>query len=94
MTMLLAFEDEAPLAQQLANALGFACCLIDQHTFPDGETRLRLPPLLPAHTVLLRGLQQPNAKLTLLLLAAAGARELGAARLTLVSPYQIGRAHV
>ena len=87
MTMLLAFDDEAPLAQRLADALDFACCVIDQHTFPDGETRLRLPPVLPAHTVVLRGLQQPNAKLTLLLLAAAGARELGAARLTLVSPY-------
>ena len=62
MTMLLAFEDEAPLAQKLADALGFVCCLIDQHTFPDGETRLRLPPVLPAHTVLLRGLQQPDRK--------------------------------
>jgi len=87
MTMLLAFEDEAPLAQRLADALGSAICLIGQHTFPDGETRLRLPPVLPAHTVLLRGLQQPNAKLALLLLAAAGARELGSTRLTLVSPY-------
>jgi ribose-phosphate pyrophosphokinase len=37
--------------------------------------------------VLLRGLQQPNARLTELLLAAAGARELGAQRLTLVCPY-------
>ena len=37
--------------------------------------------------VLLRGLQDPNAKLTELLLAAAGARELGASRLSLVSPY-------
>ena len=87
MTMLLAFEDEAPLAQRLADALGYDCCLVGQHTFPDGETRLCLPPALPAHTVLLRGLQQPNTKLALLLLAAAGARELGAARLTLVSPY-------
>jgi ribose-phosphate pyrophosphokinase len=36
---------------------------------------------------LLRGLQQPNEKLTELMLAAAGARELGAEQLTLVSPY-------
>ena len=87
MSVLLAFEDEAPLAQQLAQALGWACCLIEEHRFPDGETRLRLPPVLPAHTALLRGLQQPNDKLAALLLAAAGARELGALRLTLVSPY-------
>ncbi len=87
MTMLLAFDDEAPLAQRLAQALGWAFCLIEVHQFPDGETRLRLPPVLPPHTALLRGLQQPNDKLAPLLLAAAGARELGAARLTLVSPY-------
>ena len=87
MSVLLAFDDEAPLAQRLAQALGWACCLIEVHHFPDGETRLRLPPVLPPHTALLRGLQQPNDKLAPLLLAAAGARELGAARLTLVSPY-------
>ena len=87
MSVLLAFDDEAALARRLADALGWSCCLIDQHAFPDGETRLRLPPALPPHTVLLRGLQQPNGKLAPLLLAAAGARELGATRLTLVSPY-------
>ena len=87
MSMLLAFDDEAPLAQRLADALGWPCCLIDQHHFPDGETRLHLPSTLPPHTVLLRGLQQPNNKLAPLLLAAAGARELGAVRLTLISPY-------
>jgi ribose-phosphate pyrophosphokinase len=87
MSLLLAFEDEAPLAQRLAAALGWPLALVDLHTFPDGETRLRLPPQLPADVVLLRGLQQPNGKLAPLLLAAAGARELGATRLTLVSPY-------
>jgi len=86
-TLLLAYTDEAALAQGLAQALGCPLALVDVHTFPDGESRLRLPPVLPEHVVLLRGLQQPNAKLTQLLLAAAGARELGAQRLTLVSPY-------
>jgi hypothetical protein len=60
---------------------------VQRHTFPDGETRLRLPAQLPPRVALLRGLQQPNAKLTELLLAAAGARELGAQQLALVSPY-------
>lgn len=87
MSLLLAFDDEAALAQALAAALGWRWAAIERHAFPDGETRLRLPPVLPPHTALLRGLQQPNAKLTELLLAAAGARELGATRLTLVSPY-------
>ena len=85
--MLLAFADEVALGQRLAQALGWPFALIDEHAFPDGETRLRLPQALPSHTVLLRGLQHPNSKLAPLLLAAAGARELGAQRLTLVSPY-------
>ena len=85
--MLLAFDDEAALAQGLATALGQPLALVRSHRFPDGETRLRLPPQLPPRTIVLRGLQDPDAKLALLLLAAAGARELGAQHLTLVSPY-------
>ncbi len=84
---LLAFDDEAVLAGALAAALGVPCSIVQRHRFPDGETRLRLPPRLPADVALLRGLQQPNAKLTELLLTAAGARELGVQRLSLVSPY-------
>jgi ribose-phosphate pyrophosphokinase len=87
MSLLLAFDDEAPLAERLAAALGWPLGLVDLHTFPDGETRLRLPPRLPPQVAVLRGLQQPNAKLAPLLLAAAGARELGASQLTLLSPY-------
>ncbi len=85
--LLLAFDDERRLARRLAAALGCAWRSIERHRFPDGETRLRLPPVLPARVALLRGLQQPNDKLAETMLAAAGARELGARRLTLVSPY-------
>jgi ribose-phosphate pyrophosphokinase len=87
--MLLAFDDdgERTMAEGLAAALGWPLGCIRRHAFPDGETRITLPPVLPPEVVLLRGLQQPNAKLTELLLAAAGARELGAARLTLLCPY-------
>jgi ribose-phosphate pyrophosphokinase len=87
MSLLLAFDDEAVLASALGAALGWPLAIIERHAFPDGETRLRLPSALPADVVLLRGLQQPNAKLAELMLAAAGAREVGATRLTLVSPY-------
>ncbi|MCY7316608.1 MAG: ribose-phosphate diphosphokinase [Rubrivivax sp.] len=87
MSLVLAFADEAALATALAAALGVPLALIDEHRFPDSESRLRLPPLLPHHVILLRGLQQPNDKLATLWLAAAGARELGAGRLTLVAPY-------
>ncbi len=85
--MLLTFDDELALARGLADMLGWPLAVVERHRFPDGETRLRLPPQLPARVTLLRGLQDPNAKLTELLLTAAGARELGAVHLTLVSPY-------
>ena len=87
MSLLLAFDDEIALVQPLATALGWPWALIEQHVFPDGETRLRLPAALPPRVVLLRGLHRANDKLMTLLLAAGGARELGAQRLSLVSPY-------
>ena len=54
---------------------------------PDGEVKLTLPGRLPERVVLVRGLQQPNAKLAALLIAAPAARELGARHLSLVAPY-------
>jgi ribose-phosphate pyrophosphokinase len=86
-SLLLAFDDEAPFADGLAAALGVERARVDRHTFPDGESRLRLPASLPPRVLLLRGLQQPNARLAELMLVAAGARELGARELVLVSPY-------
>lgn len=85
--LLLAFEEEADLAQELAIALNVEMRLIQRHRFPDGELRLVLPKPLPHTVLLLRGLQQPNEKLTELMIAAPTARELGAKRLLLVSPY-------
>lgn len=87
MLQLLAFDDDIALAPALARLLGCPWAPVQRHRFPDGETRLRLPPALPPQVVVLCGLQNPNAKLTELLLAAAGARELGARQLILVSPY-------
>jgi ribose-phosphate pyrophosphokinase len=85
--LLLAFDDELHLAEPLAASLGVPLHTIERHDFPDGETRLRLPATLPPHVALLRGLHQPNAKLAELMIVAPAARELGAARLTLVCPY-------
>ena len=87
LTLLLAFEDEAPLARELAEALGLRLDFIRRHRFPDGELRLVLPKPLPARVILLRGLQQPNEKMVELLIAAPAARELGAQQLVLVTPY-------
>jgi ribose-phosphate pyrophosphokinase len=85
--LLLAFDDEVRLASALAATLGWPHAIVERHRFPDGETRLRLPPALPLQVAVLRGLHRPNQKLAELMLAAAGARELGARQLTLVSPY-------
>lgn len=85
--VLLGFEDESALARKLADATGMTLSLVDRHVFPDGEIKLRLPPQLPPRVVLLRSLNQPNAKLIELLLAAHTARQLGARHLTLVAPY-------
>jgi len=85
--LLLAFDDERALAGALAEALDLPWALVQRHRFPDGESRLRLPPALPAELLLLRGLHQPNDKLVELLIAAPAARALGARRIVLVSPY-------
>ncbi|WP_298832231.1 ribose-phosphate diphosphokinase [uncultured Piscinibacter sp.] len=85
--MLLAFADERELATRLAGEIGCELAFVDEHRFPDGEIRLRLPPVLPERVVVLRGLQQPNDRLVQLLLTARTARTLGARRLTLAAPY-------
>lgn len=87
MSLVLHFADEAVLAAALARELGWACAPIGCHVFPDGEYRLTLPKPLPPRVALLRGLQQPNAKLAALLIAAPAARECGVHHLTLVAPY-------
>jgi ribose-phosphate pyrophosphokinase len=86
-TLLLGFPDYAPQARALAAALNAAYGEVDIHRFPDGENRIRLPAQLPERVILCRSLNDPNAKLVELLLAAATARELGARQLMLVAPY-------
>lgn len=86
-TVLLHFEEDRALALRIAEAAGLPTAAIDRHRFPDGELKLRLPATLPPRAVLLRTLDQPNEKLTELLLVARTARELGAQHLTLVAPY-------
>jgi ribose-phosphate pyrophosphokinase len=84
---VLGFEDYAPQARVLAEALGVNCGFIEVHRFPDGESRLRLPEQLPERVVFCRSLDHPNDRLVELLLAAETARTLGARHLILVAPY-------
>jgi len=85
--VLLCFDDEQENAARIAQAAGHHLARIDRHRFPDGEIKLRLPPTLPDHVVILRTLNDPNEKLVELLLTAQTARDLGARHLTLVAPY-------
>ncbi len=85
--LLLAFDDEAALAGELARALDVPLARIERHRFPDGELRLRLPPALPGEVLLLRGLYPANDSLVELLIAAPAARALGARMLALACPY-------
>ena len=85
--VLLCFEDEQESGARIAQAGHLDLARIERHRFPDDETRLRLPPTLPEHVIILRTLNDPNEKLIELLLAAHTARALGARHLTLVAPY-------
>ncbi len=85
--LVLGFEEYRDQAQNLADAAALPCVIADIHHFPDGESKLRLPEKLPAHVILCRSLDHPNEKLVELILAAAGARNLGASQLSLVAPY-------
>ncbi len=85
--LVLGFPDYARQSENLASELGGECHIIDIHYFPDGESKLTLPAQLPEHVILCRSLNNPNSKLTELMLAAETARSLGASRLTLVAPY-------
>ena len=84
---VLAFPESVAAASAFAAALGAPCDVVDVHRFPDGESRLRLPPMLDGDVAVYRSLDRPNDKLVELLLAARTARDLGARRLTLVAPY-------
>jgi ribose-phosphate pyrophosphokinase len=85
--MILGFSESEPQSRALADMLHIPFALVDVHRFPDGESRVRVPPVLPPYTVIYRSLDQPNAKLFELGLAAITARGAGATDLTLVAPY-------
>lgn len=85
--LVLAFPDYCAPAERLACRLDAPFELIELHRFPDGESLVRLPAVLPGHVIVCRSLDRPNDKLVELMLFARTARELGAKRITLVTPY-------
>ena len=86
--LLFALPDNESFTADLAATLGSDLGTLDHRSFPDGETYLRLGDS-PAgrNVVLVCTLANPNAKFLPLLLAAATARDQGAAKVGLVAPY-------
>lgn len=86
--MVLARTAALPRARRLAERLGAEVGEITAHTFPDGETKLTLPPdLAGRRVVLLSSLDHPDPRLFPLWMAARGAKAQGAARVDLCAPY-------
>lgn len=85
-TAIFAFAEGARQAAGLARCCGIPLHPVDVHRFPDSESLVRVNGV--ADTALLfRSLDNPNAKLIELLLAASALRDRGARRVVLVAPY-------
>jgi len=80
------FPDSVHEARRLADALGLPLRDVSVHRFPDGESLVQVDPP-PGIALLYRSLDNPNAKLVELLLAASALRDGGATRVILVAPY-------
>ena len=86
-SIVLGFPSYREPSQRLAAAADIDYADVAVRQFPDGESLVCLPEQLPPHVIFCCSLNDPNAKLIELELAAATARELGAKQLTLVAPY-------
>jgi ribose-phosphate pyrophosphokinase len=87
-TLLLALPGAEELAGQVAVLLQCPVQRLEVHCYPDGEAGVRLP-VDPSglQVVLVAHLDHPDTKALPLLFAADAARDLGAARVTLLAPY-------
>lgn len=86
--VILALPGNERLAAGLAAAMPAEAGRLTVHRFPDGESYVRIEtPVAGRHVVLACTLHDPDSKLVPLLFAAATAKELGAARVGLVTPY-------
>jgi ribose-phosphate pyrophosphokinase len=81
------FEGAADLARPLARTLGAVARPIAVHRFPDGESRVRVVPGPGRSAVVIRRLDDPNAKLFEVLLAIDALRRTGVGQIALVAPY-------
>ena len=86
--LLIAMASNERLAAELADDLHYELGHLDTRQFPDGETYLRFATSPEARSVaIVCTLAHPNEKFLPLVFAAATARELGASKVGLISPY-------
>lgn len=85
--LVLGFPDYLPQSRAFAERLSASWAEVEIHSFPDGESRIRLPSTLPREVIFCLSLDHPNNKLIELLFSARTARQLGVRHLTLVAPY-------
>ena len=86
--LLFAMPGNERLSTKLADDLHYELGHLDTRQFPDGETYLRFASSPEARSVaIVCTLADPNEKFLPLVFAAATARELGASKVGLVSPY-------
>jgi len=86
--LIVALPGNEDLARRIADAAGFDLGTLETRRFPDGEAYVRHRSALTGRQVaLVCTLNDPDPKLMTLLLAAASARDLGAAGVGLVAPY-------
>ncbi|MGE4092732.1 MAG: ribose-phosphate diphosphokinase [Candidatus Binatia bacterium] len=81
------FADSEAFGRRLARAARTPRCRVRVHTFPDGESLVRVQMSPGRHAVVVRSLHDPNRKLIEVLLAADALRRGGAETVTLIAPY-------
>jgi ribose-phosphate pyrophosphokinase len=86
--IIFALPGADALAARLAADMGGEVGRVIVHTFPDGESLVRLDADVDARCVIFAGsLDHPNGKTLALLFAADAACDLGASKVLLVAPY-------
>ncbi len=83
---IIGFRDSEMQAIALAHALGIEHQIVESHTFPDGESQIRIE-CHSARPAVLRSLNQPNAKLIEVIFSASALRDQGATQITFICPY-------
>ena len=86
--LVLAMPGNEAVATAIAGSLAGDVGALETHSFPDGETYLRIGSNVQGRSVVIVAtLAHPDAKFLPLIFAADAARELGAANVGLVAPY-------